>query len=225
MNDTLYEEKIISKEEYGIAKSKLLNKRYTLPDLESSILGNETGQRDKEKDLLQIDHDIARQELSFEQALKTLKSNVEDWMHKYLISAPVTGKVVLTTPVQENKFLQQGRLLGYVIPDNAQYYAELVLPQSNFGKMDTGLKVQLRFEAYPYQEYGFVKGQLNYISKVPSDSGFMAMVKLKDGLTTNYGRIVPYRNHLRARAIIITRNMNLLKRIYYGIVREDIFRH
>jgi HlyD family secretion protein len=40
------------------------------------------------------------------------------------------------------------------------------------GEADTVMQVQLGFDAYPYQEMGFVKGKLNHISKIATDSGF-----------------------------------------------------
>ena len=45
------------------------------------------------------------------------------------------------------------------------------------------MQVQLGFDAYPYQEMGFVKGKLNHISKIATDSGFQAKVILENGLS------------------------------------------
>ncbi len=84
--------------------------------------------------------------------------------------------------------MQQGKLLGYEVPDNSKYYVETTLPQANFGKVDTGQQVQVRFDAYPYQEFGIINGRLNYIAKVPSDIGFLATVQLNNGLFYSEGR-------------------------------------
>lgn len=219
MNDVLLNEKVISREEYRNEKSKFLNKQSSLPQLNASAISNENQKRDKQKEIYQLDHDVAQQKIIFEQALETLKSAVNDWMRRYILQSPVDGKVVFALPLQENRFLQQGKLIGYIMPDNTQYYAEAILPQKNFGKIDTGLQVQLRFNAYPYAEFGFVKGRLNYISKVPSDSGFLATIRLDKDLTTNYGKPLQYKNGLKAEALIITQNMRLLERIYYNIVK------
>lgn len=219
MNDYLLNEKVISKEEYRNEKSKFLNKQSALPQLNTSAIANENQQRDKRKEIYQLDHDVAQQKIIFEQALETLKNAADDWMRRYILSSPIDGKIVFTVPLQENRFLQQGKIVGYIMPDNTQYYAETILPQKNFGKIDTGLQVQLRFNAYPYEEFDFVKGRLNYISKVPSDSGFLATILLNKGLTTNYGKSLQYKNGLKAEALIITQNMRLFQRIYYNIVK------
>ena len=217
MNKKLVEEKVISKEEFRNEKSRILNKQMSIPQLEASLLSNESQRRDKIKELQKIDHDVEQQQLTFLQALQSLKSTVDDWKKKFVLQSPVYGKVFFTIPIQENQFLQQGKLIGYINPDDSHFYAEANLPQNNFGKIDTGLQVQLRFDAYPYQEVGFVEGTLSYVSNVPSDSGFLADVRLDKGLMTNNRRPIPYKNGLKAQAIIITKNMRLLQRLWYNI--------
>jgi HlyD family secretion protein len=219
MSDMLYNQKAISREELRNEKRKLLNKQSALPQLNAAGISNGYQLRDKQKEIFQLDHDIAQQKLIFEQMLETLKSNVAEWMQKYVLRSPVDGKIAFVVPLQENVFLQSGKLLGYVVPTQTTYYAELQLPQINFGKIDTGMHVQLRFNAYPYQEFGFIDSKITYISKVPSDSGFLATAAIGSKLVTNYNRPVQYKNGLRAEGIVITRNMRLFNRIYYNIVK------
>jgi hypothetical protein len=111
---------------------------------------------------------------------------------------------------------EQGRLKN---PADSHYYAQVILTQNNFGKINIGQKVQLRFDAYPYQEFGFVAGKLNYISNVPSDSGFLANISLPKNLTTNYNKEIQYRSRLKSQALIITRDTRLLQRFYYNIIK------
>nr|WP_262915615.1 HlyD family secretion protein [Niabella ginsengisoli] len=141
-------------------------------------------------------------------------------MRQYTLQAPVDGQITFILPVQKNQHIEQGKLLGYVNPPDSKYYAEIKLAQYNFGKVDTGMKVQLRFDAYPYQETGFVPGTLNYISKVAIDSGFVGTVRLDKGLTTNQQKALPYKPGLKAQALIITKDQRLLERLYYNIVKS-----
>ncbi|MEO7049316.1 MAG: HlyD family efflux transporter periplasmic adaptor subunit [Ferruginibacter sp.] len=219
MNEKLYKEKVISADEYRTEKSKLVNKQMSIPQLNASILSNQNQQRDKLKELEQLEHDVRQQKTLFVQALQTLKSSVDAWVRTYTIQAPIDGTIFFTLPLQQNKFIDQGKLLGYINPPDSKFYAELYLPQNNLGKVDTGMQVQLRFDAYPYQEFGFIKGRLNYISKISSDSGFYATVSLQNGLKTNLKNAIQYKNGLKAEAIIITKNMRLLQRLYYSVVK------
>ena len=78
---------------------------------------------------------------TFEQAMHTLKSSVDDWLKRYTIQSPANGTVVFALPLQQNQYIEQGKLLGYVNPRDSRYYAEIKLAQYNFGKVDTGMKV------------------------------------------------------------------------------------
>lgn len=220
MNEILYRDKVISAEEYRQAQAALMNKQKTVPQIDVNIISQQTQIRDKQKEIDQLNHDIFQQQKIFEQALHTLKANVDEWLRNYTIQAPVDGQVVFVLPIQQNQYIQQGKLLGYVNPPDSKYYAEVRLSQNNFGKVDSGMKVQLRFDAYPYQETGFVSGTLNYISKVAIDSGFLGTVRLDKGLVTNQNKELQYKTGLKAQALIITKDMRLLERLYYNIVRS-----
>lgn len=219
MNDILLKEKVISEEEYRKAKSQYVAKQMAIPQYEANIISHETQIRDKQKEIDQLNHDIIQQQITFEQALHTLKSNVDEWIRSYIIQSPIEGTVVFAQPLQQNQIVEQGKVLGYINPPDTKYYAEVKLAQNNFGKVDTGMQVQLRFDAYPYQENGFIAGTLNYISNVAVDSSFIGTVRLDNGLVTNQNNKIPYKYGLKARALIITKDMRLLERMYYNIVK------
>lgn len=220
MNERLYKEKVISTEEYRQAQSKLLTNLKELPRTDATIISQQSQIREKEKEINQLNHDILQQSVIFEQALYTLKSNVDEWLKRYTILAPTDGQIVFVFPLQQNQYIEQGKLLGYVNPSENKYYAELNLSQKSFGKIDTGMKVQLRFDAYPYQEIGFISGRINYISSIAIDSGFTGTIKLENGLITNQNKTIHFKNGLKGQAIIITKDMNLLERLYYSVVKS-----
>ena len=220
MNKKLIDEKVITKEEFRVEKSKYVNKEMSIPQLDATLLGNQTQIRDKLKEIDQLDHDLAQQKVIFGQTLQSLKSQIDDWMKKYVLKSPVNGRISFIVPLQENQYLQAGKLLGYITPNDSHFYAEANLSQYNFGKVHTGLAVQLRFDAYPYQEMGFVEGKLDYVSSIPSDSGFLATVRLTNGLMTNNHKLIPYKSGLRAQALVITQNMRLANRLYYNMIKS-----
>ena len=65
----------------------------------------------------------------------------------------------------------------------------------------------------------FVKGRLNFISKVATDIGFYATATLDKGLIPNFRNRIQYKNGLKAQALVITKDSRLLKRIYYSIIK------
>ncbi|MDN3548895.1 HlyD family secretion protein [Mucilaginibacter aquaedulcis] len=220
MNEALFKEKVITAEEYRQARGNLLNKLLPVPQAEVSMLSQQNLILDKQKEIDQLGHDINQQQKIFEQALYTLKSQVDNWIKNYIIQAPTDGVLVFVLPLQKSQYISQGKLLGYVNPPDTHYYAELHLSQNNFGKIDTGMRVQLRLNAYPYQEVGFVSGRLDYISSVTVDSGFLGTIKLDKGFITNQNEKLVYKPGLKARALIITKDLPLFERMYHCIIKS-----
>jgi len=219
-SSSLFRDTVISKQDLRDGQSKLIGKQVTRSQLQSSLLLNENDQAAKHKEIEELDHTISQQKIIFQQALMTLRSLADDWIRKYIIRAPVGGKISFIVPLQENQFVSSGKILGFVNPPDTRYYAQLTLPQGNFGKIDTGQRTQLRFDAYPYQEFGSVSGKLTYVSKIPSDSGFLANISLPDGLRTNYSKDIQYRSGLKCQALVITKDARLLDRLYYNFVKS-----
>lgn len=220
MNEKLFNEKVISSEEYRRAKSQLINKLTTEPQLESNIISQQSLIRDKNKEIDQITHDIIQHREKYGEELKTLKNNVLNWLRIHTIVAPTDGTVVFAIPLQVSHHIDAGKVVGYVNPVDSKYYAEIKLMQTNLGKVDTGMRIQLRFEAYPYQEIGFLPGTLDYISNIALDSVFLGTARFDNGLITNQNKLIHYKPGLKAQAIIITKEMRLLEKIYYSIVKD-----
>lgn len=218
-NNSLFKDKVISLQEMRDQKSKLVGKQMSIPQFESTLLSNENLQISKLKEIDELEHNISQQKVIFQQSIQTLKSLVSDWDRKYIIKAATSGKIVFLIPLQENQFLQFGKIIGFVNPISSKYYARVTLPQNNFGKINIGQKVQLRFDAYPVEEFGVVEGKLQYISKVPSDSGYLCNIELPNGLFTNYKRQLQFRNDLKSKAFVITKDLRLAERFYYTIFK------
>ncbi|MGI8952272.1 MAG: HlyD family secretion protein [Chitinophagaceae bacterium] len=219
-NDTLKKQKVISDLEYRNEKSKLLNKQLTLPQINASLISNEDQQNEKQKEILELKNTISLQRAIFQQAVNTFKSEIDDWKKKYLLIASINGKIFFASFLQENQQLQVGQIICYINPGNSSYYAEMFIPQSNFGKVKTGEKVLLKFPAYPDAEFGSIESKIDFISNIPSDSGYLAKLSLPNGLTTNYNKQIFFRDGLVANAEIITQNMRLLQRLFYNIFNE-----
>jgi hypothetical protein len=51
--------------------------------------------------------------------------------------------------------------------------------------LKVGEQVLLKLNAYPYREFGIIKAKLDFVSSIPTDSGFVAKVVLPNGLVAN----------------------------------------
>lgn len=219
-NESLVKDRIISPLEYRNEKSKLIAKQLSLPQINASIISNESQQNEKRKEIVELENQTIVQKNTFIQALQTIKSQIQAWEFKYLLKAPVSGTVSFTGFFQENQEIKAGQTLFYVQPANTSYFVEMIIPQYNFGKVKQGQQVLLKFQAYPFEQYGSVVGEIDYIKTTPSDSGYLAKVILPDGLITNYKKPIQFSNGLFAQADIVTEDMRLLERFYYNISKQ-----
>lgn len=218
-NQTLAQQKVIAPIEYRNEESKFISKKMSIPQLEASIISNENQQNEKQKEIAELDNQTAVQKNSFVQALLTFKSQIEAWEYKYVVKSPIDGQLTRAGFLQENQEVRTGQPLFYINPGNTQYYMELQVPQYNFGKVHVGQRVLLKFQAYPFEQYGSVEGRLEFISVNPSDSGYLAKVNLTKGLTSTNNKPLTYINGLQAQAEIITEDLNLLQRFYYSMAK------
>ncbi|MEQ1554490.1 MAG: HlyD family efflux transporter periplasmic adaptor subunit [Ferruginibacter sp.] len=213
-NKTLSDEKVIADFEYRNEKSKYISKAMAIPQINLSLITNESTKHEKEKEIAQLENDIAQQKGIFVQALNTLKAQLDDWKNKFLLIAPVAGKVSFAEFLQENSQIKVGQTVCFVNPENTQYHARVFIPQTNFGKIKTGEQVLLKLNAYPYREFGIIKAKLDFVSSIPTDSGFIAKVVLPNGLVTNYKKQLHFVEGLNAQAEIITANLQLSDRLF-----------
>ena len=216
-NKKLKEDKVISDLEYRNEQSKLLNKQLSIPQASASLIGNEGQQNEKIKETRELENQIAQQKHIFIQVLGTFESQLQEWCQKYLLLAPIDGRISFSGFLQENQQLKADQTICFVDPGNAAYYMEMNISQNSFGKVKTGQEVLLKFSAYPYQEYGAVDGKLDFISGIATDSGYLAKVVLPKGLTTNYQKQIHFREGLTAQGEIITENRRLLERFYNSV--------
>lgn len=219
-HEQLNNQKVIADLDYRNEKSRLIGKKLSIPQINAAIIGNEAQQNEKQKEIAQLEKEIGEQKNKIQQSIHSLKSRIEAWKSQFILSAPVSGTVKFAGFLQENQQLQVNQPICFINPDNSMYFAETYIPQSNFGKLNIGQSVLLKLPSYPFEEFGAIRGKLEFISNIPSDSGYLAKITLINGLYTNYNKPVQFREGLFANAQIITKEMNLLQKMYYGLVKK-----
>ncbi|TKB45631.1 HlyD family efflux transporter periplasmic adaptor subunit [Thalassotalea mangrovi] len=102
---------------------------------------------------------IDRQKTEVEAQLAQLRSNQE-----FTITATRTG-VVTGLQFFEGEAFSSDAVLMYLIPENTELLAELFLPTRSAGFIEHGQLTKLRFDAFPYQRFGFIDGQIDQIEQ------------------------------------------------------------
>jgi multidrug efflux pump subunit AcrA (membrane-fusion protein) len=214
----LADQKVLSPLDLKREESKLIGRRLPYQQTASALISNLTAQRTKQKEILELEKQVAEERDQFLQALNTLQSAVDSWKLKYVLTAPVNGKVMVIGVLQENQTVLVNQTLFYVSPPGTDYYGELRIPQQNAGKVAVGQPVLVKFAGYPYQEFGAVRARITTIADMPlNDSVFLARVQLPAGLKTTYGKSLAYKTGMTASADIITDDTRLLEKLFYQL--------
>jgi membrane fusion protein len=67
--------------------------------------------------------------------------------------------------VFEGENLTQAKSILHILPEDSELIAELLLPTRSAGFIEEGNNTRLRFDAFPYQRFGFVKSQIVQIDQ------------------------------------------------------------
>lgn len=220
----LTEEKVIAPLELNMEKGKLLQKQQGIEQMNSQLLSNVINRHNKTKEIIELEKNILDLQLNFQSALFVLKSKTQDWINRYVLVAAQSGKLFYSSFLQENQFVTVGAELFYVQPASSNYYAEVKAGQVGFGKLAVGQKVLLYNDGYPIEEFGYLSGSISYISNLPGRTdSFLVKVDLPNGLVTNLGKQIFFRNNLHAQASVVTNERRLLERFtgkLYEIVKR-----
>lgn len=213
--EKLAKDKVIAPLELNQFKSKLLAKDQGLQQTESQITNSNISSHNKRKEILDLEKTVRDQQQWFQSSLFTLKSKIEEWIQRYIIVSPEKGRVEFISFLQENQLLNAGQELFFIQPPETNYYAEMKAGQAGFGKIKNGQKVLLKLDGYPSPEFGYIEGNVAYISNFPNEKdSFIAKVNLPNGLMTNYKRSIYFRNNLSASAEVITDDRRLIDRLF-----------
>lgn len=221
-DSSLVDQKIISRVEYEEAKRKVLDQQMNTGNNNTNTIQNKlqlsecmkniavaTLQKQKdENDLLQ----------KIKETVKSFQGKYAEWQQNYVLKSPVEGKISFFTIWKENQFVNAGEGIMMILPPTQDFIVRGKLGAERYGKIQPGQKVLLKLQAYPYEEYGMLEAQLTRKTIVSMDTNYVVEMKLKHGLTTNSGKVIPATPSLEATAEIVTENKSILERLFEKVV-------
>jgi HlyD family secretion protein len=214
----LLEQGIISKNEFENQQSLYYQKEINFEAAKNSIENTiiTIQQLEQTKQELQL---IERTEendkrLELKQAYDNLYSQIIQWEQTYVIQSPMDGIVTFTAFWSINQNVKTGDIVMTVVPDQpSTIIGKVTLPIQGSGKVKAGQTVNIKFDNYPYMEYGMVTGIVQTKSLVPFEKAYILEVTFPKGLTTNYGKQLYFQQGMIGSAEIITENERILSRI------------
>ena len=213
----LSEKGFVSKLEAKNAMSKYLSKKQAYEQAKGNLENNTISQTQKQQEIFEIEKNVMDQKVALIQSINTLKSDIEAWKQRYIAVASISGKVNFLTNLQENQIIKAGQELLYILPQGSGFYGEMLVGQYNFGKIKKGQEVIVKFQSYPFQEFGTVRGQISHISDVAKDSVYLVKVQFPQGLKTSSKKDLPFKNGMAASGEIVTENLKLMEKFFYDI--------
>lgn len=98
----------------------------------------------------------------------TLVSGVTYSGDRAVYRATVDEGVVTTVSVQRGQLIDAGKPIATIVKTNAPLMGRVLVQNKDIGHLAIGQKVQIKYFAYPFQEYGIQEGTIDNISPRPS---------------------------------------------------------
>ncbi len=121
-----------------------------------AILKSEEQLKDLQSQILTLNTEISQTKQQIQESERQLAQKV--------IRAPVAGTVLQLPFKQPKSFVQTGQLVAQIAPQGAATILKVQMPSQNSGFLKTGMPVKVKFDAYPFQDYGVVEGKVQMVS-------------------------------------------------------------
>jgi len=214
----LFEKGLIAKTKLNNSESIYLNKTYVLENAEKNIIHNNIQLAEYEKtimDLTYLFYEENKEILhSIQENYKKLKSQIAIWEQNYILKSPIDGNISLFKFWGDNQFVNTGDEVMTIVPNSQDIIGRIYLSGLGSGKVKEGQKVNIKFDSYPYREFGIVEGRIESISLMARENKYLINISLPNYLTTNYDKELEFRQEMLGDVDIITEDLRLLERIF-----------
>ncbi|MBN1416434.1 MAG: HlyD family efflux transporter periplasmic adaptor subunit [Bacteroidales bacterium] len=217
-NSSLHASGTISDADLEKSESLLLAKEFEYGEAKVALANNRLQETRVQQEIVTLESEIKEiqyeKERSIQESLLNLVSSIATWENKYVLKAPVAGKVSFSKVWNENQPVTEAELIMTVIPfDQGEIIGKVRLPMEGAGKVKEGQRVVIKLDHYPYLEFGMLNGYVQSIAAAPNESAYLVQVNLRDSLQTTYGKMLTFRQEMQGNAEIITQQMTLMNRI------------
>ena len=78
--------------------------------------------------------------------------------------SPFDGTIFEFPVSKPGEVVQPGQRIAQIAPQNTDVVLKASMPIQDSGFLKVGMPVKVKFDAYPYQEYGIVEGKVTWVS-------------------------------------------------------------
>ncbi len=218
-DSVLYSKKVLSEADYELSMGDWIRKKQAFEQTRIQLSEAAIQMSGLEKEILATRADFQNQKnersLAVQNARKRLYGSLDEWEKKYMLVAPVSGKVSFTRVWALNQYVESGKPVMTLVPDTAgEWIGRMKIPMTRSGQVKKGLPVNIRLKNYPYLEYGMIRGVVYSVSQVPDENSYFVEVHFPHGLITLYGKKLTFRQQMEGTGEILTEKRSLLQRIF-----------
>jgi hemolysin D len=139
-------------------------------------------------------------------------------LQQRVLKSPIAGRVFQLPIQRPGAVVQAGTMVAEISPEGSPLIVRAQMPTSESGSLRKGLPVKLKFDAYPFQDYGVMEGELVEISPTTSEvdtpTGKVASYNLEIALKSNCipskNKCTPLRPGDTATAEVIVRQRRII---------------
>ena len=90
--------------------------------------------------------------------------SLELQMQQRIVRSPVDGTIFQLPVTKPGAVVQPGQRIAQIAPKNTGLVLKAQMPIQDSGFLKLGMPVNIKFDAYPFQEYGIGQGKVTWIS-------------------------------------------------------------
>ena len=147
------------------------------------------------------------------------------------LTAPVSGIITTLSVHGSGEVVQQGQTIATIAPTGVRLVVEAQLPNKDIAFIEKGLPAKLKFDAFPFQDYGVVEGTVIDVSPdaqvdKESNSFYKVTIAPRKPEITAKAKNVPLRRGLAVSAEIITDRKSILSLLLepFRKLKNDVVR-
>lgn len=229
----LLTEGLISRNEYDVYLTEFSEAKKNVKRIEETIDQHELDIQGLRNQMAEIRANTQETDsnkfVELQENLRQVKNSIIEWKQANLLTANRSGVVSFFNEIwSQEQYIKAGEALMAIVPldkseESNELIGKLALPVVASGKVDTMQRVLIKFESYPYQEFGVVEGRIVSKSKVPKDKVYNIEVSVPQDLTTSYGKQLRFEQEMEGMAEIITKDKRFIERIMEKLI--SVFRN
>jgi hemolysin D len=116
-----------------------------------------------QEQLKELDRQIASLQTEITQSQSQIRS-LQRQIAQKVVRSPANGTIFQFPTTKPKAYLQTGQLVAQIAPQGSTLVLKAQIPNQNSGFLQVGMPVKLKFDAYPFQDYGVVAGHLRWKS-------------------------------------------------------------